>query len=73
MQASVSPKVAAAIVVVVLLVIGFVAYKTLFPNVSVSPNSPAAMKEYNDIHANSAIHKIQQESNGHGAYGHAKN
>ncbi|HZT42868.1 MAG TPA: hypothetical protein VFA07_11940 [Chthonomonadaceae bacterium] len=73
MNSSVSPKVAITIVIVVLLVIGFVAYKTLFPNATASPNSPAAMKEYNDIHANSAIHQLQQEGNGRGAYGHAKN
>lgn len=72
MQSSVSPKVAVAIVVVVLLVVGFVAYRTLFPNTTSSPNSPSAMKEYNDIHANSAIHQNQQGGNGHGMYGHAR-
>ncbi|HLV81053.1 MAG TPA: hypothetical protein VKT32_12265 [Chthonomonadaceae bacterium] len=72
MQSSVSPKVAAAIVVVIVLIVGLVAYRYLFPNTSASPNSPAAMQEYNDIHAKSVIHQNQQGGNGHGMYGHTK-
>ena len=73
MKSNVDPKVAIAAVVLLVVVIGVVAYKMMFPNTTNSPNSPAAMKEYNDIHANSEINKrMQAEHTGRGAYSHPR-
>jgi hypothetical protein len=81
MKNTVSPGVAIGIIVVVVLVLGFVAYRTLFPNTNASPDSAEAKKQYEEIHARSAIHQQMGGGGGgaspseiqgaRGAYGHA--
>ena len=77
MKREVSPLIVIGIVAVIVLVVGFVAYKSLFSNPGASPNSDAARKQYEEVHAKSAIHQnmsgsaIQSQIQGsRGAYGH---
>jgi hypothetical protein len=66
MKNSLSPGVAIGAIVVVVLLLGFFAYKTFFSASDASPNSEAAKKEYDQTRANSAIN---QHMSGGGAQG----
>ncbi len=66
MKNSVSPAVAIGLIAVVVVVVGFLAVKFLFPNPNASPDSEAAKKQYEETHANSVITQHMQRGNAAG-------
>jgi hypothetical protein len=66
---NVSPGIFAAIIVVVLAVIGVVAYRTFFGNPYATPlQGDANMKAFQEMQARSAIHQHMNEGGGRGAH-----
>ena len=64
MKQSIPPGAVIAAIVVVVLIIGFVAYRNLFPNPNVSPDSAVAKQQYDAARSNSAILKRMQNESG---------